>query len=225
MSAGRERLRAAEDGFEQALRPPALLEGANLVVHGNVVFPQPGADSPRDEDEQEEPSSQNGRRVITDASAPRDTRLTLSHLWAVNHGRLDLYHEIALGQASRSFRNAQAAMVLGFVLLVAFVIVALRADTTAGSVVAGGLGAVAAGLAAYVSRTFIRSQETAAGHLRAYFDQPLEFSRYLAAERLIADSGLSEEQRATALTVLVEVMVGRGEQGRPGGNGNADPAE
>jgi hypothetical protein len=25
-------------------------------------------------------------------------------------------------------------------------------------------------------------------HLRAYFDQPLEFSKYLAAERLIADN-------------------------------------
>ncbi|MFG3369578.1 hypothetical protein ACIPWY_31425 [Streptomyces sp. NPDC090032] len=73
---------------------------------------------------------------------------------------------------------------------------ALRASTTAGSVVAGGLGAVAAGLSGYVSRTFVRSQEASAGHLRAYFDQPLEFSRYLAAERLVADSNLSDEQRA-----------------------------
>ncbi|MFE5023169.1 hypothetical protein ACFRAO_07535 [Streptomyces sp. NPDC056656] len=134
-------------------------------------------------------------------------RLALSELWAVTHRRLDLYHEIATGQASRSFRNAQIAMVLGFVLLVAFVIVALQASTTAGAVVAGGLGAVAAALAGYVSRTFVRSQEAAANHLRAYFDQPLEFSRYLAAERLVAESNLTEEQRAEVVTELAKAMI------------------
>ncbi|MEU9447016.1 hypothetical protein AB0D42_40700 [Streptomyces sp. NPDC048304] len=135
------------------------------------------------------------------------TRLTLPELWAVTHRRLDLYHEIALGQAARSFRNAQVAMVIGFLLLGGFVVVALHASTTAGSVVAGGLGAVAAALAGYVSRTFIRSQEAAAGHLRAYFHQPLESSRYLAAERLVADAALGEERRAEVLGRLVEAMV------------------
>ncbi|MZG17464.1 hypothetical protein GTY44_28955 [Streptomyces sp. SID5914] len=134
-------------------------------------------------------------------------RLGLSELWAVTHRRLDHYHGIALGQARQSFRNAQIAMGLGFGLLTAFVIVALNASTTAGSVVAGGLGAVSAALAGYVSRTFIRSQEAAAGHLRAYFDQPLEFSRYLAAERLITDAGLGEEKRAEILGQLVQAMM------------------
>ncbi|MFJ7301656.1 hypothetical protein [Streptomyces sp. NPDC099088] len=134
-------------------------------------------------------------------------RLTLSELWAVTHRRLDHYHGIALAQAKQSFLNAQIAMGLGFALLIGFVIVSLKASTVAGSVVAGGLGAVSAALAGYVSRTFIRSQEAAAGHLRAYFDQPLEFSRYLAAERLLADAGLSEEHRAEALTNLIQAMI------------------
>ncbi|MFJ8189759.1 hypothetical protein ACIQ8D_08275 [Streptomyces sp. NPDC096094] len=125
----------------------------------------------------------------------------------MTHTRLDLYHDIATGQARRSFRNAQVAMITGFVLLIVFVAVALQASTTAGSVVAGGLGAVSAALSGFVARTFVKSQETAAAHLRAYFDQPLEFSRYLAAERLIADSALTEEQRAEALTALVQAMV------------------
>jgi S-methylmethionine-dependent homocysteine/selenocysteine methylase len=98
-------------------------------------------------------------------------------------------------------------MITGFLLLIVFVAVALQASTTAGSVVAGGLGAVSAALSGFVARTFVKSQETAAAHLRAYFDQPLEFSRYLAAERLIADSALTEEQRAEALTTLVQAMV------------------
>ncbi|MFE6127025.1 hypothetical protein ACFQ6Q_01930 [Streptomyces sp. NPDC056437] len=125
----------------------------------------------------------------------------------MTHTRLDLYHDIATGQARRSFRNAQVAMIAGFLLLIVFVVVALQASTTAGSVVAGGLGAVSAALSGFVARTFVKSQETAAAHLRAYFDQPLEFSRYLAAERLIADSALTEEQRAEALTALVQAMV------------------
>ncbi|MFJ1695697.1 hypothetical protein ACIOHC_11185 [Streptomyces sp. NPDC088252] len=131
----------------------------------------------------------------------------MAELWAATHARLELYHKIATGQAKQSFRNAQVAMVMGFVLLVAFVIVALKASTTAGSIVAGGLGAVSAALAGYVSRTFVRSQEAAASHLRSYFDQPLELSRFLAAERLIADGKLSDEQRAEILMALVQAMV------------------
>ncbi len=98
-------------------------------------------------------------------------------------------------------------MITGFVLLVVFVGVALQASTTAGSVVAGGLGAVSAALSGFVARTFVKSQETAAAHLRAYFDQPLEFSRYLAAERLITESAMSDEQRVAVLTVLLQAMM------------------
>ncbi|MEV7111131.1 hypothetical protein [Streptomyces anulatus] len=75
------------------------------------------------------------------------------------------------------------------------------------AIVAGGLGAVSAALAGYVAKTFVRSQEAAATHLRSYFDQPLELSRYLAAERLVADGELSQEQRGEILSALVQAMV------------------
>ncbi|MER6694778.1 TRADD-N-associated membrane domain-containing protein [Streptomyces minutiscleroticus] len=136
-----------------------------------------------------------------------DRSLALASLWKVTHRRLDYYHGIATNQAKRSFLSAQVAMGVGFLLLVAFVLVALNASTTAGAIVAGGLGAVSATLAGFVSRTFVRSQETAAEHLKAYFDQPLEFSRYLAAERLIADSHLSDEQRAEVVMALVQAIA------------------
>ncbi|MGW6008743.1 TRADD-N-associated membrane domain-containing protein [Streptomyces sp. NPDC055210] len=174
----RERVREAERGLEQALR------GVSVSVTSGVHLP-----------------SQN------QGSEHAQNRLTLSELWAVTHRRLDHYHGIALGQARQSFLNAQIAMGAGFVFLLAFVIVALHASTVAGTVVAGGLGAVSAALAGFVSRTFIRSQEASAQHLRAYFDQPLEFSRYLAAERLMADSQLSEEHRAEILSNLVQAMI------------------
>jgi hypothetical protein len=71
------------------------------------------------------------------------------------------------------------------------------------------LGAVAAAFAGYIGRTFVRSQESAASHLRAYFDQPLEFSRYLAAERLLAAaaSDLTGTQRADVLGTLAQTIV------------------
>ncbi|MFH9858590.1 hypothetical protein [Streptomyces sp. NPDC017202] len=185
--ASRARVREAEQGLENALRGDYVTRrGAGRVLITRDAPPGPREDPVPDESQ---------------------IRLTLSELWKVTHRRLDHYHGIALGQARQSFRNAQIAMGLGFTLLIAFVIVAFNASTTAGTVVAGGLGAVSAVLAGYISRTFIRSQEAAAGHLRAYFDQPLEFSRYLAAERLMADAGLSDEKRAEVLSLLVQAMI------------------
>jgi transcriptional regulator with XRE-family HTH domain len=134
--------------------------------------------------------------------------LTLPALWKVTHARLDYYHQIATGQARQSFRNAQIAMGVGFVLLVVFAVLALTAQSTAGAVVTGSLGAVSAAFAAYIGRTFVRSQETAAAHLRSYFDQPLEFSRYLAAERLLNSiERLETDQRATITADVLRGML------------------
>ena len=143
----------------------------------------------------------------------RDDRLTLVALWDVTHGRLDLYHQIVTRQARRSFGSAQLAMAIGFVLLVTFAILAAEAKTTTAAISAAGLGAVGAAFAAYIGRTFIRSQESAASHLRAYFEQPLELSRYLAAERLLADAAdLSAEQRAAILSALVRAIATAGRE-------------
>ncbi|WP_143054237.1 hypothetical protein [Streptomyces sp. KS_5] len=193
LAASRQRVRAAESDLESALR-----------------IPDQGVSTTEDETDTavgEQPQTQTPTMPDVALGAVLQTRLALPELWAVTHSRLDLYHDIATGQAKRSFRNAQYAMAVGFALLVIFAGIALSASTTAGSVVAGGLGAVSAALAGYVSRTFVKSQEAAAAHLRAYFDQPLEFSRYLAAERIIRDSNLSQEQEAEVLAALVQAMA------------------
>lgn len=142
------------------------------------------------------------------AESGADDGLALSSLWDVTHSRLDLYHQIATNQARRSFVTAQIAAALGFAALIAFAVLAARTRTTAGAVTAGALGAVSAALAGYIGRTFVRSQESAADHLRVYFDQPLEFSKFLAAERLMAGGGeLTNEQRTAIITALVQAMV------------------
>ena len=144
----------------------------------------------------------------------REDRLTLAALWDITHGRMDLYHQIVTGQARRSFVAAQVAMGIGFILLVGFAVLAAEAKTTTAAVSAGGLGAVGAAFAAYIGKTFIRSQESAASHLRAYFDQPLELSRYLAAERLLADAkDLKPEQHAAIISALVQSIATAGQPG------------
>jgi uncharacterized membrane protein (DUF485 family) len=116
----------------------------------------------------------------------RHAPLALPLVWDVTHKRLDHYHALASRQAKLSFYSAQVAMAVGFVLLVGFAALALNAPTPTGSIVTGALGVTATAFAAYISRTFVRSQETTASHLREYFKQPVEFSRFLAAERLLA---------------------------------------
>ncbi|WP_329343785.1 hypothetical protein OG866_44305 [Streptomyces sp. NBC_00663] len=133
-------------------------------------------------------------------------QLELVRLWETTSRRLDLYHQIATRQAEQSFRHAQIAMAVGFAtIVVAASIAALAARTTAGSIVSGVLGATGAAMAAYIGRTFVRSREVAATHLRSYFLQPLEFSRYLAAERLIGT--LTPEARPSAVDHLAQAII------------------
>ncbi|MGW1553575.1 TRADD-N-associated membrane domain-containing protein [Streptomyces sp. NPDC002346] len=220
IDASRRRLIQAEGDLERALRNDVVAAHGVVIhgeVHGDVVL-RPS----RQEDKDLKPDEE-GPRAVSAARSGVTQHLALAELWAATHARLELYHKIATGQAKQSFRNAQAAMAVGFALLIAFVFVALQASTTVGSVVAGGLGAVSAALAGFVSKTFVRSQEAAASHLRSYFDQPLELSRFLAAERLIADSTLDDEQRAEILMTLVEAMVAGTPQPAAGAQG--DPAQ
>jgi hypothetical protein len=134
-------------------------------------------------------------------------------LWSINSQRLDLYHKIATEHAEKSFRAAQAATWLGFSLVAFCVLVAIFAQSAASAVAASVLGVVAGGLAAYVNSTFMRSQETAAQQLRAYFAQPLEFSRHLTAERVASDlpAGAPRERALEAIAVqIVSPSAGTG---------------
>jgi hypothetical protein len=194
----RERVRRAEENLSDVLRSG---EAAGITVHGNLTMITPDG-AVRDD------VVEDSQRVIAER---RDDRLALAALWTVTHERLDLYHQIVTGQARRSFVTAQAAIVLGFLMLIGFAVLAVRARTPSAAISVGGLGAVSAAFAAYIGRTFVRSQESAASHLRAYFDQPLEFSRYLAAERLLAaDRELTAEQRAAVLSTLVQAIASAG---------------
>ncbi|WP_433465715.1 TRADD-N-associated membrane domain-containing protein [Spirillospora sp. CA-128828] len=190
----REALDRAEQAWHLSLAHEKPTEAANLKVEsvntGDIVM--------------------EGRVPLEKVREGTQVNLALPALWDVTHKRLDYYHKIATTHARQSFRNSQIAMGIGFALLIGFAALALNAETTTASIVSGGLGAAAAGFAGYISRTFVRSQESAASHLRAYFNQPLEFSRYLAAERLLESlNGVSDELRGKIVGDLIQGFVGQ----------------
>ncbi|MGR6921163.1 TRADD-N-associated membrane domain-containing protein [[Actinomadura] parvosata] len=155
----------------------------------------------RKRDQETSASLREALKKAEQALADRqEDRLSLPQLWEVTHRRLDYYHQIATSQARQSFRNAQVVMAIGFLILVVFAALAVSTPDPTSSIVAGVLGATSTAFAAYLSRTFVRSQESAASHLRAYFGQPLEFSRYLAAERLASELQTLEEGEHVKLT-------------------------
>jgi hypothetical protein len=156
---------------------------------------------------------EDGKSVAPSQHAAED-KLALSVLWEVTNARLSQYHQIATGQARKSFLMAQTSIAIGFMLLIGFAVLSFRTHSATASITTAALGAVAAALAGYISRTFIRSQETSAKHLRAYFDQPLEFSRYLAAERLLSSQpDTKTEERDELLRIIIAAMVEGSETG------------
>ncbi|HVB45229.1 MAG TPA: hypothetical protein VNF47_21345 [Streptosporangiaceae bacterium] len=126
-------------------------------------------------------------------------------LWSATQKRLDYYHRIATTQAERSFMYGQIAAGAGFVVIVISALIAGFSRSTAAAIAAGVSGVAGGGLGAYIGSTFMRSQDAASAQLRAYFAQPLEFSKYLAAERLLAFIG--EDSRLSAVNQMITAIM------------------
>lgn len=62
------------------------------------------------------------RRLFAAYEEDLDSSLDLKDLWVLNQRRLDLYHRIATNQSRNSFRNAQLAAAIGFLVLIISVV-------------------------------------------------------------------------------------------------------
>jgi len=117
---------------------------------------------------------------------------SLAELWNGTQKRIDYYHKIATSEAKRSFFNAQLAAAGGFLIVIAAAIAAAAASSTTASVAAGATGAVGGALGGYVGRTLIQMQQEAESNLRAFFQQPVQVSQALLAERMARMRGESK---------------------------------
>lgn len=160
----------------------------------------------RDADKQLEAAL--AERQGVNAEAPRqDEPLVLAKLWESVNSRLEKYHNDAQTQGRQAFVAAMTAMWIGFLVLVPSGAAAVTASTTTGAIVTGSLGGVSAAVAGYIAKTFLRAHEETSRHLRGYFLQPVEMSRCLSAERVIAQSGLPTKAQTELMRVLIHSMV------------------
>lgn len=126
-------------------------------------------------------------------------------LWAATQKRISFYHEIATDQARRSFLSSQIAASAGFLVVVLVAIFAAFSRKGTGAIAAGVIGTAGAGLSAYVGATFAKAQASASAQLRAFFLQPVDFSRALGAERLL--DKVPENERAKIVEHIVQSMT------------------
>ncbi|MBL6280472.1 hypothetical protein JMF97_30400 [Micromonospora fiedleri] len=145
-------------------------------------------------------------RLLAAYNEELDSSLDLKDLWVLNQRRLDLYHRIATNQSRSSFRNAQLAASIGFLLLIASAALVWYSDSVAAAITTGSIGAFGGALGAYLGRTFIKSQEGAAAQLRQYFDHPVELSKILVVERLV--ERLSPEDRVSVIQMMAQSILG-----------------
>jgi hypothetical protein len=137
-------------------------------------------------------SLEKAEQAVADADDMR-----LSSLWTANQIRLEYYHRIATSQSEKSFTYGVAAAGVGLLMLLIAIGLAALAGDLAGAAAAGVIGVAGSAMSAYLGATFMKLQETASNQLRAYFSQPLEFSRYLAAERLLGSLDANNKEAAT----------------------------
>ncbi len=140
-----------------------------------------------------------------DAGVQNEASPEFAALWRATQARLDYYHQIATSQSQRSFRYGQLAAVAGFVVVVVSAAAAALASSTGAAIAAAVTGVAGGGLGGYIGATFMRAQESATTQLRAYFDQPLELSRVLAAERLL--DRLDDDHLQQSLQEIIRAIV------------------
>jgi hypothetical protein len=126
-------------------------------------------------------------------------------LWAITQKRIDYYHEIATDQARSSFRNGQLAAYAGLLVILVVAVIAGFAKNGTAAIAASVIGVAGAGLSGYIGATFMKAQAAASAQLREYFLQPVEFSRVLAAERLL--DTLDRLDRAPVVTGIIQSIT------------------
>jgi len=132
-------------------------------------------------------------------------RMALPSLIELNRIMLDTYHQIATGQATRSYRSSQRAMWCGFIWLVACFTAGLALQSISGVAFAGLLASVGGLLSAFLSRTYLRVYERALDQLNQYFNQPLLNSYYLTAERLVEQ--VPQGSRASMVGKMIDQLM------------------
>lgn len=135
-----------------------------------------------------------------------DGKLDLPSLWAINQDRIEYYHGIARAQAENSYKMAQLAGLAGFVAVIALGVLAAFAANGTASIAAAAVGVAGAAMSAYIGATFLKIQAEASNQFRQFFQEPVDFSKLLGAERLIKTLDNPTEQAKAVQMVIGAIM-------------------
>ncbi|WP_263447302.1 hypothetical protein [Streptomyces olivaceus] len=122
-------------------------------------------------------------------------------LMELNQDQIKTYHDIVTEQAEKSFKSARNAMTAGLLLLVAAAAGGVKVPVEEIRWFIGALAMFSTMFSAYLSRTYLMLYRESISQLNRYFDQPVQNSYYLTAERLAA--GLEGE---SAQSVRKQIM-------------------
>lgn len=146
-------------------------------------------------------------RTAQALSVAPDDPTRLIEYWTSTQQRLDKFHADARGQLRSAYVLSQGSAVIGFLVVLVLGVVAAFAPSTTGTLVAGGIAAVAGALSGYVSHTFQVTYDRALRQTMAYFEQPVIASRLLHGERLLSQFPEGSEAKDQALLILVRAAT------------------
>jgi hypothetical protein len=152
------------------------------------------------------------REAVEEAVADLQDELTLKALMQINRKQIEAYHLLTRQQATEAYRNSVVAMATGLLTLVSGVlaVIFLPGIDETQRITTAGLTAIGSVVGGYVSRTFMRTYTIALQQLNRYFEQPLQTSYLLAAERLIDRLGDARQDRLRIK--VIDHMLGATEQ-------------
>ena len=110
-------------------------------------------------------------------------RLSLSALWTLNCEQVSSYHTLVLNDSRSSRSLTSRSLTVGYAFILVTGVLTLFADSTPAVIAGGATAAAVAALTGFVTNAIIRSSESSAGGVRAFFNHPIEVDRMLAAER------------------------------------------
>jgi membrane protein implicated in regulation of membrane protease activity len=137
---------------------------------------------------------------------PENDQLILIQLLTSTREKADEDRAFAARRLDLSSKIGLAAMMFGFLFMLAAIIYAIHAQTASAGI-ATIISAISAALIAYISKTFTRDREAAASDLRQFSAKELEILWRLAAERLATGSSKADgSQQADILRTIAQDM-------------------
>ena len=133
-------------------------------------------------------------------------KLSVENLFVLNRRQLDEYHVMSVRQQHVSFRNAQVAAAVGFIILIAGVILSLRQPhDPSGRYITAGLSALGTLLSGFISGVFFKSYADTSEQLRQYYQEPFRTGQILTIERVarLAQPELGADSDTAKLRCLI----------------------